>query len=75
VRCYGTPATAVSNILLTISSTKSNCPLYNPRVRKVRLESSRREPTTLLSGGFITNFYSSNDFLAKKYLGIAVSIV
>jgi hypothetical protein len=47
---------AVSNTFSTISRTKSNCPVYNPRARKVKPESSKREPTTLRSEGPIRDF-------------------
>jgi len=47
---------AVSNTFFTISRTKPNCPVYNPRARKVKPKSNKREPTTLRSEGSTKDF-------------------
>ena len=63
---YGSPATAASNIFFTICRTNPSCSVYNPMVRKVRLESSRREPMTLRSDGSIADFSADSETIRLK---------
>lgn len=63
---YGSPATAASNIFLTICRTNSSCSVYKPMVRKVMLESSMREPITLRSDGSIAGFSVASDIIHLK---------
>ena len=42
---------AVLKISFTIFNTVSNCPVYTPMVKRLKPNSSKREPMTLCSGG------------------------
>jgi len=59
---------AVSNTFFTISITKLTCPVYNPRARKVKPESRKREPKTLSSDGSINDFSVSQLIIGSRVI-------